>query len=236
MATRSSISNTINKTREAASKDEVKKANRPNVSDMPSPEEQRSQSRPRTASTWSRIAGYAKTAGQKTREAARKVQTRSAKLDAQRAADRTEHVMTEVSATVTGLTKTLVSGTVGTIKGSISGAAKGTRPMYVKTLQAADNIALAGTWTKFHEAKGRHNQPIHYFEVDVEDEVQERYGVDTTIDVTDGVETHMYLDGERVDIIARPIYDEKTQELVGIFAFTLDDQQEVLVYDDAFTQ
>ena len=234
MATRTSIN--INKTRNEPSKDEVQEANRPHVDDMPSPKEQRNTSRPRTASTWSRLAGYAKTAGQKTRQAARKVQTRSAKLDAQSAADRTERVMTEVSATLTGLTKTFVSGTVGTIKGTISGAAKGTRPMYVKTLQAADNIASAGEWTKFGEATTRNNQPFHYFEVEVSESVQERYGVDSTIDVTDGVESHMYLDGERVEIIARPIYDEKTQKLVGIFAFTLDDRQEVLVYDDAFLQ
>lgn len=209
---------------------------------------------PSTGSWWEKAKGYAKQASEATKNrasktsrsvkgAARKVQTRSAAHDAQTAADKVESVSMETTATVVGLTKTLVAGTLGSTQGLISGMAKATRPMYVKILHAADQngraLAHVGEWTDFNEYKTPDHQTHKVMEVDVPAKVQELYGIeDGNIDITGGTTTHINLDGRRTKIIASPIRDRDTGELIGIFAFVVDKDsptyREVVVYEDDF--
>ena len=195
--------------------------------------------KPKTSSWWQKAKGYAGAAKNVTRHTARKVQTRSAAYDATRAADKTEAFMMEVSATVTGLTKTAVATSIGSLKGIVSGTAKGTRPLYVKALHAADAIVTVGSWNESIEYRGKMNQPQYVVTVDLDPRVAERYGIkDGKIDVTNGVDTHMELDGRRTSVLARPIFDQDTEELVGVFVFVTDEDapggKEVLLHEDGF--
>lgn len=211
---------------------------------------------PSTGSWWDKAKGYAKQASEVTKNrasktsrsvkgAARKVQTRSAAHDAQTAAAKVESVSMETTATLVGLTKTLVAGTVGSTQGLISGMAKATRPVYVKILHAADEngraLAKVGEWTGFKEYTDSNHQTHKVMEVDVPEQVKKLYGIENgNIEVTGGTTTYIQLDGRRTKIIASPIRDRDTGELIGVFIFNVDKDSptypEILVYENGFEE
>jgi len=195
--------------------------------------------KPSGGSWWEKAKGYAKAASHAADKKARKLQTRSASYDANRAANAVETVMTKVSATVTGLTKTTVASTIGGLKGAITGTAKGTQPLYVKALHAADGLASVGTWNEYQQYTAENFQTRHVVTVDINERVAAHYGIeDGQVDVTSAKRTTIELDGMQTEILARPIFEQGTSRLVGVFVFVIDEHspagKEILLYQDGF--
>lgn len=183
-------------------------------------------------SMWGKAKGYAKRASSAVSKGAKKVQARSAQADAQAAADRTERFMAGITATLTGAVKYGAAVTVGGLKGTLTGSARGTNPAFVKSLHAADDISLVGSWAGSVRQIKRDQIPHDVADINIHEQVAEQIGANPNgyLPLGRAVETHMEIEGRRRSVIVSPLYDDKTKQAIGCLVLEFDDDGEDRVF------
>lgn len=168
-------------------------------------------------SMWDKAKGYCDRASEAVGKRARKVQGRSARADAQNAADKAEKVMGNVTATVVGLVKAGTAITVGGVKGTLSGSARATQPGFVTAIHAADDIAIAGKWTGEVRQKTDDGVPYDVAAVSMRDDVANVVDMNTrdVIQLGRAVETRMEIGGKKTNVIVKPLFEEENMQAVG---------------------
>ena len=181
---------------------------------------------------------YASRFSSQASKAARKVQARSTRLDAQKAADKAERAAGLVSSTLVGLVKTAVAGTVGTTKGLLTGSAQATKPAFVTALHANDDLAPIGTWAgEIDRYEDRKGIPYDEARVSIEHEAaHELLGNKNALQLDDAAVTNMAIEGRQTQVIAVPLFEEGTSSAMGCVVLEYDDNAENRVFLNLWDQ
>lgn len=180
-----------------------------------------------TTGMFDRFKNKASKVGKAAQKRARQVQNRSASRDAERASDAIEHVTSEVTATMKGLFQSATAILVGGTYGTISGAVKGTLPTHAKLLQQSDDLRLAGNWNGLRKGVETDDGLIDVFDVEFNDPTCSILGLNESNGTypVDRKAVHTTITepgndaGEKVEVIASPVYDRQTDRLIGVLAF-----------------